>query len=156
RDRLSLTLYGSDDSFAQVGGGRGSVPLALGQRIGFHRARLAWDRRISEELSVSVAPMVGFDLSDSNSSGAGAGAFSRPQSQSERTLSTGLRAQAVARRGEEWELRAGVDLLVDRVKYDVDILYDLQLRSLGAPNAEEARLQGVRVFSSFGEYAELE
>jgi hypothetical protein len=156
RDHLSLTLYGSDDSFAQVGGGRGSVPLAFGRRIGFHRARFAWERRLSEALSLGVAPMIGFDLSDSSSSGAGAGAFSRPQRQSERTFSAGLRAEAIARRGEDLELRAGLDLLIDRVSYDVDILYDLQLRSLGAPNAEEARLKGVRVFSSFGEYAELE
>jgi hypothetical protein len=154
-DRLSLTLYGSDDSFEHVGGGRGSVPLALGQRIGFHRARLSWERRLNDELLVTVAPMVGFDLSDSSSSGTGAGAFSRPQSQRERTFSTGLRAEASMRRGEDLELRAGVDLLVDRVSYDLDILYDLQLRSVGAPNAEEAKLNGVKVFSSFGEYAEL-
>ena len=156
RDRLSLTLYGSDDSFAQVGGGRGSVPLELGKRIGFHRARFAWERRVSDALSFNIAPMIGFDLSNSSSSGIGAGAFSRPQSQRDRTFSTGLRSGIIARQGDNLELRAGLDLLMNRVSYDLDILYEQQLRSVGAPNAEEARLNGVKVFSSLGEYAEVE
>jgi hypothetical protein len=155
RDRLSLTLYGSDDSFEQIGAGRGYVPQTLGQRIGFHRARFSWERRVNDELTVSVAPMIGLTLSDSSSSGTGAGVFSRPQRRSERAFSTGLRAEALAKRGEDLELRAGVDALVDRVSYDLDILYDLQLRGVGAPNAEEAKLKGVKVFSSFAEYAEL-
>jgi hypothetical protein len=155
RDRLALTLYGSNDTFQQIGGGRGSVPLAAGQRIGFHRARFSWERRQSDELFLSVAPMVGYDLSDSSSSGTGAGVYSRPQAQRERTFAAGLRAEARARLGEQLELRTGVDLLMSRVAYDLDVLYSSQLRSVGAPNAEQARLNGVRVFSSAGEYAEL-
>ena len=156
-NRLSLLLYGSNDSFEQIGGGRGSVPLATGRRIGFHRARLAWDHRVSDELSLTLAPMLGFDLSDSTTSGAGPGVFARPQSQTERTVSSGLRAEASWRpSGDALDVRAGTDILFDRVSYELDQLYDQQLRGVGAPNAEEAKLSGVKVFGSFGEYVEAE
>ena len=156
RNKFTLLAYGSDDSFQTVGGGRGSVPLELGKRIGFHRAKLSWERSFSDAFRVSVAPMVGYDLSDSTSSGAGPGVFARPQSQQERTFSSGLRADATLKKGDNLEFRSGVDILFDRVAYDLDILFDSQLRGVGAPNAEEARLSGVRVFGNFGEFAELE
>ena len=156
-NRLSLLLYGSNDSFEQIGGGLGSVPLALGRRIGFHRLRLAWDHRFSDQLSLTVAPMVGLDLSDSTSSGAGPGVFARPQSQRERTFSSGLRAEASWKpEGDAIAVRAGTDILFDRVSYDLDQLYDQQLRGVGAPNAEEKKLSGVKVFGAFGEYIEAE
>ena len=156
KDRFALTIFGSNDSFEQLGGGRGSVPLALGKRIGFHRARLAWERRLSEDVILTVAPMIGFDLSDSSTSGAGPGVFARPQAQRERTLSGGARAELAWRAGDRAEVRAGLDVLFDRTRYDLDALYDLQLRGVGAPNAEEVRLSGVRVLGSFGEYLETE
>ncbi len=158
-DRLSLLFYGSNDSFAQVGGGRGSVPVDLGRGIGFHRIRFGWNHRFSDALSLEVAPILGWDLSSSNSSGAGPGVFERPQSSAEHTISSGGRAELIYRLGQGGglgELRAGVDILFDRVSYSLDQLFDQQLRNLGAPNAEEQKLSGVRILSSFGEYVESE
>lgn len=155
-DRLSLLVYGSNDSFAQVGGGRGSVPLDLGREVGFHRIRAGWNHRFSEDLSLEVAPMIGWDLANSTTSGAGPGVFSRPQSASDRTFSSGGRAEVIARLGQRGELRTGVDVLIDRVTYHLDQLFNQQLRGLGAPNAEEQTLSGIKTSGSFGEYVESE
>jgi outer membrane receptor protein involved in Fe transport len=53
-------------------------------------------------------------------------------------------------------VRFGTDVLFDRVSYKLDQLYSSQLRSVGAPNAEQAFRQGVRHLGLIGEYAEAE
>lgn len=154
KDRLQLTLFGSDDRLETVGDVRGSVPLLSGRRLGFHRARILWEHALSDTLAFSVAPSLGFDTSSVEITGAGG--TSRPQTQSGRTFSTGGRAELTWRAGELLELRAGLDVLFDRVGYQQDLLFDQQLRGLGAPNAEARQLDGVRVFGSFAETLEAE
>jgi len=155
-DRLSLLLYGSDDGYSTVGGGGGSVqPLVNGLHIGFHRAKLTWDHKISDTLSLTVSPMVGYDLSDHNQQG-GLAAFSAPQSDEERTFAWGLRSEAFYKPSERVSFRFGTDVLFDRVTYQLDQLYESQLRSIGAPNAQESLRNGVRHLGLFGEYAEAE
>jgi len=155
-DRLSLLFYGSNDSFQQVGGGRGSVPIDLGRELGFHRIRLTLFHRLSDDLSLEVAPAIGWDLSTSNSSGTGPGVFERSQSSSEHTISSGGRAELIYRLGSLGEVRAGLDILFNRVSYSLDQLFAQQLRNLGAPNAEERKLSGLRTLGSFGETIESE
>lgn len=155
-DRLSLLFYGSNDSFQVVGGGEGSQPIANGLRIGFHRAKLTWEHKLSDAVSLTASPVIGFDLTDHSSQGSGAGAFAGGQSEMERTLSYGLRGEAQWKARPDLDLRLGIDTLFDRVRYALDQLYDAQLRSLGAPNAEESVRSGVRHFSSAGEYLEAE
>ena len=152
-ERLSLTAYGSHDSYDQVGSGRGTS-ATLGREIGFHRVRLAWEKGFSESLQLTLAPAVGYDLSNDDQSGAGPGVFARPQHHQERTLSTGGRAELAWHPAPFADVRAGVDVLFDRVAYDLDQLFDQQLRGLGAPNAEQRHLSGVKVFGSFAEYVE--
>ena len=166
RDKLTLTLSGSDDSFSLIGGGRGSVPLELGQTVSFHRARIAFERQVSDRLSLVVAPVFGVDTASRNSAGTGAGIFAQPQNSMDHTLSAGLRADlhltvAGAGTGDSAtdgsiELRAGTDILFDRVRYDLNQLFDQQLNSVGAPNAERSHISGVAIFGSFGEYLEGE
>jgi Carboxypeptidase regulatory-like domain/TonB-dependent Receptor Plug Domain len=156
RDRLTLTAFGSQDSFAVLGGGRGNVPLDLGQGVTFHRLRLAFERQVSRGLSFSVAPLFGADKTSSRTSGGIGGALSLPQSSRDSTVSTGLRGDVRYEASDALGLRGGVDVLFDRVSYDEDRLFDQQLRGVGAPDAERRRLQGVKVFGSFGEYLEVE
>jgi hypothetical protein len=156
RDRLSLTAYGSSDSFAMVGDARGTVPLELGERVSFHRLRLAFERQVSKDFSFTIAPVFGADQTSSRSAGGGPGALGLPQSSRDSTRTGGLRADLRYAALPSLELRSGVDILVDRVGYDLDRLFDQQLRGVGAPNAERRQLAGVRVFGSFGEYLEAE
>jgi hypothetical protein len=156
RDHGTLLVFGSGDSVDVVGATRGSVPLLSGRSISFHRARLSWDRRVSDRLSFTVEPVAGWDVSDESDSGLGAGALARPQRSHETTLSAGLRAGAVYRARPELELRTGIDASLDRISYTLDQLYDQQLRSLGAPNAEETKLVGVKSFRGIGTFAESE
>lgn len=156
RDRLSLTVFGSDDSLAVVGGGRGNVPFDLGQRVGFHRLRLAFERQVSRGLSFSVAPVFGIDRTSSRSSGVLGGALSLPQSSRDSTVSGGLRGDVRYEVSAALGLRGGVDLLFERVSYDQDRLFDQQLRGVGSPDAERRRLQGIEVFGNIGEYLEAE
>ena len=155
-ERLSLTAFGSHDSFDQVGSGRGSTSSSIGRATGFHRLRLAWEKGFADELTLTIAPAIGYDLSDDDESSAGAGVFARPQHHSERTFSSGGRAELAWHAGRALEVRGGLDVLFDRVGYDLDQLFDQQLRGLGAPNAEQRVLSGVKVFGSFAEYFEAE
>jgi len=154
-DRIGVLLYGSDDSTTVVGGGEGSVPRLDGLRIGFHRLKLTWERRLSESSSLMVSPLLGFDLADHRQQG-GSGAFAAPQREEERTLAWGARAE-VRWKPRPWlDMRAGLDALFDRAAYKLDRLYSTQLRSVGAPNAEQAVREGVHHLASVAEYVEAE
>jgi hypothetical protein len=155
-DRLSLLLYGSDDSYQVIGGGDGSVPLLNGLHIGFHRARLLWERKVNEELSLSASPLVGYDLNDHNQQGTGVGALGLPQSESERSLAWGFRSEALWRPNPTLSWRFGTDFLFDRTSYRLDQLYATQLRNVGAPNAEQSFREGISHTGSLAEYAEAE
>ncbi len=156
RDTLTFTALGSHDEYEQVGNGRGEVPSSLAQALGFHRFRLAWEHKLGDDGRLTVAPIFGVDSTDQNEAGQGAAVFALPQHDLERTTSSGGRAEISLKPRADIELRAGVDILINRVHYDIDQLFDLQLRDLGAPNAEEAVLRGVRVLGSVAEYGELE
>ena len=138
-----------------MGGGAGSVPLVNGLHIGFHRAKLTWEKKVSEELALSLSPMVGFDVSDHAQQG-GTAALAAAQHEQERTFTLGLRGEAFYRFSPALTFRFGVDLLFDRTSYELDQLYESQLRSVGAPNAQESLRKGVRHLGLFGEYAEAE
>jgi TonB family protein len=152
---LQLTAYGSNDSYEQVGTAQG-VSSTMGRQLGFHRARLAWQKGLGENLQLTVAPMFGWDSSQDDVSGAGPGVFERPQHHEEHTLSLGGRAELAWHTGALADVRAGLDLQFDRVSYQLDQLFDQQLRGLGAPNAEERQLSGLTHFGSIAEYAESE
>jgi hypothetical protein len=156
RDRLSLLLYGSDDSYTVVGGGEGAVPLVDGLHIGFHRAKLTWEHKLGEGRSFTVSPLFGFDINDHNQVGTGAGAFTAPQSETERTVASGLRSELDWKMSDNLSVRAGADLLFDRVHYKLDQLYSTQLRGVGAPNAEQSVRDGIRTLGQFAEYVEAE
>ncbi len=156
RDTLTFTALGSHDAYQQVGNGRGEVPASLAQDLGFHRFRLAWEHKVGDDGRLTVAPIFGVDSSDSNEAGQGAAILALPQHDFERTTSSGGRAELSLKPRPDLDVRMGVDVLIDRVHYDIDQLFDLQLRNLGAPDAEEAVLRGVRVLGSVSEYAEAE
>jgi hypothetical protein len=155
-DRLSLTAFGSEDSFAVIGGGRGSVPLDMGQGVAFHRVQLSFEKQVARELSFTVAPSFGTDKTSWRSAGALGGVLSSPQSSRDSTVSGGLRGEVRYEASAALGLRGGVDVLFERVTYDQDRFFDQQLRGVGAPDAERRRLQGVKVFGSYGEYLEAE
>lgn len=153
-DRVALTLFGSDDKLATVGEPRGGVKSSADQRQQFHRARFVWEHGFSEALSLSLAPSIGWETSSSEALGDTQAA--RPQTQSGSTLSSGGRAELSWRAAEALEVRLGADVLFDRVRYQQDLLFDQQLRGLGAPNAEQRQLSGLRNFGSVAESLEAE
>ena len=155
-DQLTLTAFGSHDDYEQIGDGRGEVPASLAQETGFHRVRLAWEHHFDGGAKLVVAPVFGVDTNRTDRAGQGAGIFLLPQGASERTVSSGARAEFSWRPAPFASLRLGLDMLFNRVHYDVDQLFESQLRQLGAPNAEATHSSGIKVFGSVAEYLDAD
>ncbi|MBS2025700.1 MAG: hypothetical protein JST92_25150, partial [Deltaproteobacteria bacterium] len=153
-DRLQLTIFGSNDHLDTIGDQRGSVNISDNQQNGFHRARLAWEHGIGDALSLTVAPAIGWDTSGTTLLGQVQAA--RPQTASSSAFSSGGRIELGWKPARFLDVRGGTDITFDRVSYQQDLLFDEQLRGLGAPNAEQKQVQGLQLFESFAEYLETE
>lgn len=154
-DDLSLLLFGSSDRLTVVQkGGRRTLPLSLDTRLGFHRAVVGWKHELSDELTLSVSPALGFTRQAFSTEGAGPGPFSQPQT-GELTVLTGEVRADLRWLARSWlELRAGVDTELDRASYSVDIQSSIQLRNLGIPIAQRDVFSRVQPAQLWGEYAE--
>jgi TonB family protein len=159
-DDLSLLVFGSDDKLTITQrGGRVNNDIALDTHVGFHRLQLSWRRQVSPELTLSAAPVLGFTEQSFSASGAGPGTFALPQTGRVFDWSAGLRFEGRWRpslRAANLELRAGLDLLFDRYRYEADIQSSLNIRSLGVPITEQEKFSRVQPFTQLGEYVEAE
>ena len=156
--RLSLTGFGSGDSYNQVSAGRGNTDASSNQRLEFHRLQLRWEKRLSDTVSLSLSPQAGLDDSVVQTQNTGAGAFGLPQKTGEQHRDLGLRSQLSARLWPALELRAGLDLLYQRVAYQIDRQFAGGLLSAqpgaGAVNATRARFDGISHLGNSGGYLE--
>ena len=161
-DDLSLLVFGSDDKLTVTQkGGKVNNDISLDTHVGFHRLQASWRHPISSELTVSAAPVLGYTQQSFSAAGAGQGAFAQSQSGRLIDWSGGLRLEARYRPRRapgalEVELRAGLDLLFDRYKYEADIQSSLNIRSLGFPITEQETFSRVQPFTQLGEYLEAE
>ncbi len=156
-DDLSLLLFGSDDSLTVVEkGGRRTLPLSLATHIGFHRAVLGYRHAISDDLTLTLSPALGWTKQSFDSQGAGTGSFATQQNADVTVLTGELRGEARWKARSWAELRLGLDLEMDRAAYSVDIQSSQQLRNLGTLVTQEEKFQRVQPAALLGEYAELQ
>ena len=156
-DDLSLLFFGSDDKLTIVQeGGRRTLPLSVDSHLGFHRIVAAWKRTVSDTLSLSVSPALGWTRQSARSEGAGPAGFANPQSLDVTVLSGELRSEARWKARDFLELRLGTDIQLDRASYVADIQSSLQLRNLGIPITEQTQFARVQPAQQWGEYLEAQ
>ena len=156
-DDLGLLFFGSDDKLSIVQkGGRRTLPLSVNSHLGFHRMVTTWKRDVSDTLSLSVSPALGWTRQSAQTEGAGPGGFANPQSVDVTVLTGELRAEARWRPRESIELRAGTDFEVDRASYTADIQSSLQLRNVGIPITQRTQFARVQPAQLWGEYLEAQ
>jgi TonB family protein len=156
-DDLGLLLFGSDDKLTVVQeGGRRTLPLSVDSHLGFHRLVAAWKRTVSDTLSFSVSPALGWTKQSAAAAGVGPGGFAAPQSIDLTVLTGELRAEARWRAREFLELRMGTDIELDRAAYTADIQSSLQLVNLGFPITQQTLIDRVQPAQQWGEYVEAQ
>jgi TonB family protein len=156
-DDLGLLLFGSDDKLTVVQeGGRRTLPLSVDSHLGFHRLVAAWKRTVSDTLSFSVSPALGWTKQSAAAAGVGPGGFAAPQSIDLTVLTAELRAEARWRAREFLELRMGTDIELDRAAYTADIQSSLQLVNLGFPITQQTLIDRVQPAQQWGEYVEAQ
>ncbi len=154
-DDLSLLVFGSDDKLAVVQkGGRQQLPLSVDSHLGFHRIIATWKRTVSDALSFSVSPALGWTKQSIAAQGIGPAGFANPQSVDLTVLTGELRAEARYKPHADVELRAGTDIELDRASYDANIQSSLQLRNLGIPITQQTVFSRVQPVQMWGEYVE--
>jgi TonB family protein len=156
-DDLGLLLFGSDDKLTVVQeGGRRTLPLSVDSHLGFHRLVGTWKRTVSDTLSFSVSPALGWTRQSAAAAGVGPGGFAAPQSIDLTVLTGELRAEARWRAREFLELRMGTDVELDRASYTADIQSSLQLVNLGFPITQRTLIDRVQPAQQWGEYVEAQ
>ncbi len=156
-DDLGLLFFGSDDKLTIVQkGGRRALPLSVDSHLGFHRIVGAWKRTVSDALSFSISPALGWTRQSVDSEGVGSGGFANPQSVDLTILTGELRSEARWRANASLELRLGSDIELDRASYTADIQSSLQLRNLGIPITQRTQFSRVQPVQLWGEYVEAQ
>ncbi|HTO95489.1 MAG TPA: TonB family protein [Myxococcales bacterium] len=156
-DDLGLLIFGSDDRLSLIQeGGRRTLPLSVDSHLGFNRIVGAWKRTVSDTLSLSVSPALGWTRQSAQTAGAGPGGFANPQSLDLTVLTAELRAEARWRARDFLELRAGADIELDRASYTADIQSSLQLVNLGFPITQQTLIDRVQPVQLWGEYVEAQ
>ena len=153
--KLTFTAFGSGDSFTQINPGRGTEAAYSDQQIHFHRFQVRWDKELTPNLLLMVAPQAGFGSDVTATTGQGAGAFSLPSEISNQTKDAGLRSQLTFKLGNENVIHAGVDASYQLVDYQVDEQLALSLTGVqSGTTAEEVRAGGTGHFGNLGLYAD--
>jgi TonB family protein len=156
-DDLGLLFFGSDDRLSIVqSGGRRQLPLSVDSHLAFHRVVGSWKRALSDTVSLSVSPALGWTWQSAQSQGAGQRGYANPQSADVTILTGELRSEAHWRESPLLELRAGTDLELDRASYSADIQSALQLRNVGIPITQRTQFSRVQPVQMWGEYAEAQ
>jgi len=156
-DELGLLLFGSNDRLSIVQkGGRRTLPLSVDSHLAFHRFVASWKRMVSDTLSFSVSPALGWTKQSAQTQGAGTGGFANPQSADVTILTGEIRSEARWKAREYLELRLGTDVELDRAAYSADIQSSLQLRNLGIPITQPTRFSRVQPAQFWGEYVEAQ
>ena len=150
----SLLAFGSRDSFEQIGRGLGNTLSSRDQRIVFHRLQLQMETPLSPSLSFLVQPSLGYDSARSHA--VDSIGISDTDVRNDQSFHAGLRSELLWKRSDELELRAGTDLSLQRVAYDVDARFDRALPSFGVPTGERAIGRGIRFLEDFGAYLQAE
>src|SRR4051812_10785917 len=133
-DDLGLLFFGSDDRLSIVQrGGRRALPLSVNSHLAFHRIVATWKHAVSDTVSLTVSPALGWTKQSAESEGVGPAGFANPQSADITVLTGELRSEARWQARDFLELRAGTDIELDRASYTADIASSLQLRNLGIP-----------------------
>ena len=154
-DTFSMLAFGSDDNLALVQkGGKRNQPLDIESHIGFHRVHASYRHEIGPDLTLTIAPAAGWAVTSFTSSGAGPGTFAVPQSGNLFDTSIGLRSELRWQPSARFQLRSGIDTLIDRYEVQADIQTPQLIRSLGAPVTEDLRIDRVQPFVQWGEYVE--
>jgi len=154
-DELGLLFFGSDDKLTVVQqGGRRALPLSVDSHLAFHRMVVSWKRVVSDELSLSVSPALGWTRQAVATEGAGPGGFANPQSVYLTVLTGELRSEVRWKARPSLELRLGTDIELDRASYTADIQSTLQLRNLGIPITQRTQFDRVQPVQLWGEYVE--
>ena len=152
---LALLAFGSDDTLAVIQrGGRRTLPFTVDSHLGFHRIVAEYRRALSDAVSFSASPALGWDKQSADASGVGQGPFANPQSADVTILRSELRSELRWRSSSALEWRAGADLELDRASYTADIQSSLQLRNLGLPIAQRTTFSRVQPVQLWGEYLE--
>ncbi|TMA15663.1 MAG: TonB family protein, partial [Deltaproteobacteria bacterium] len=156
-DELGLPLFGSNDRLSIVQkGGRRTLPLSVDSHLAFHRFVASWKRTVSDTVSFSVSPALGWTKQSAQTQGAGTGGFANPQSADVTILTGEIRSEARWKAREYLELRLGTDVELDRAAYSADIQSSLQLRNLGIPITQPTRFSRVQPAQFWGEYVEAQ
>ena len=154
-DDIGLLFFGSDDRLSVVqAGGRRALPLSVDSHLAFHRIVGSWKREVSDALSFSISPALGWTRQSVASDGAGPGGFANPQSVDLTVLTGEVRAEARWKAMPVLEVRLGTDIELDRASYVADIQSSLQLRSLGIPITQQTQFSRVQPVQQWGEYLE--
>lgn len=129
--RLSLFVFGSDDTFA-VATPLGQRQRALGfdLRLGFHRLLAAWRWQITKDLTLTTRPWIGLTIQSF-----GGGEVSGPlQANASLTnYEAGHREELVWTATDRFTLRAGLDLYTLRGKANIDAPISFDLISFPSP-----------------------
>ena len=154
-DQLGLMVFGSDDKLTVIQtAGQRTLPFTVDTHLGFHRLLAQYKHDVSEQLSLSLSPSLGWDKQAGDSAGVGGGSFANPQNFDVTVLRAELRGEARYRASDLFSLRAGADLEFDRAAYNADIQSSLQLRNLGSLVTQEdvfARVQPAQLWGEYGE-----
>jgi hypothetical protein len=135
-------------------GGRRALPLSVNSHLAIHRLIGSWKRTVSDKLSFSISPALGWTKQSAQSEGVGPGGFANPQNVDLTILTGEVRSEARYKASDALELRAGTDLELDRASYTADIQSSLDLRNLGLPITQEAKFSRVQPVQQWGEYFE--
>jgi TonB family protein len=154
-DELSLLFFGSSDRLTVVQkGGRRTLPLSVDTRLAFHRMVATWRHDLSDTLSLTVSPALGWTRNSFSFEGAGPGPYSQPQTGDVTVLTGEVRSDLLWKPNDFFQLRAGVDTELDRAAYTIDIQSSLQLLNLGIPITQRETFSRVQPAQLWGEYAE--
>ena len=89
-------LFGSNDRLSIVQkGGRRTLPLSVDSHLAFHRFVASWKRTVTDTLSFSVSPALGWTKQSAQTQGAGTGGFANPQSADVTILTGEIRSEAI-------------------------------------------------------------
>jgi TonB family protein len=156
-DDLGILLFGSDDKLSVVQSpGQRTLPLSVNTHIGFHRAVATYKHAVSDELTLSLSPALGWTKQSFDAQGAGPGPFATQQSADVTILTGEMRGEARWKARSWAELRLGIDLELDRATYSVDIQSQQQLRNLGILITQEDKFTRVQPAQLLGEYGEVQ
>ena len=152
---LTVSAFGSGDSFDQINPGRGNAVATSEQDVHFHRFQLHWDKQLASNLTLTVAPQFGVGSDLTATSGTGAGAFSLPSQTSDQSIQGGLRSSLTLKLPGESQIRAGIDATAERVDYVVDEQVPLSLTGVqSGTDAEPVNAVGAQHFATLGLYTE--